>query len=73
MSLAFWSLGIGAMLLAQAIPPHLSARGLWLMGLALVAAGLFPPIATKPIVAFLHGVSRLVVILASPIVFVLAN
>src|SRR5262245_3050279 len=70
MSLAFCSFGIGAMLLAQTILPHLShrggrlgARGLWLIGLALFAAGLFPPTPTRPVVAFVHGVSGLVVIL----------
>jgi hypothetical protein len=80
MSLAFCSFGIGAMLLAQVIPPHLSTRsgrlgprGLWLIGVALCAAGLFPPIPTRPVVAYVHGVSGLVVILASPIVFLLAN
>jgi Protein of unknown function (DUF998) len=80
MSLAFCSFGIGAMLLAQVIPPHLSTRsgrlgprGLWLIGVALFAAGLFPPIPTRPVVAYVHGVSGLVVILASPIVFLLAN
>jgi hypothetical protein len=80
MSLAFGSFGIGAMLLAQVIPPHVSTRsgrwrpwGLWLIGVALVAAGLFPPIPTRPVVAFGHGVSGLVVILGSPSVFLLAR
>jgi Protein of unknown function (DUF998) len=80
MSLAFCSLGIGAMLLAQVIRPHLSTRsgrlspwGLWLIGGALFAAGLFPPIATRPVVAYVHGVSGLVVILGSPVVFLLAS
>jgi hypothetical protein len=80
MSLAFCSLGFGAMLLAQVVSPHLStrrgrlaSRGLWLIGVALFAAGLFPPIPTKPVVAYVHGVSGLVVILASPIVFLLAS
>jgi Protein of unknown function (DUF998) len=80
MSLAFCSFGIGAMILAQVIPPHPStrsgrpgARGLWLIGVALVAAGLFPPIPARPGIAYVHGVSGLVVILASPIVFLLAS
>jgi Protein of unknown function (DUF998) len=80
MSLAFCSLGIGAMLLAQVIPRHLSTRsgrlgrrGLWLIGSALFAAGLFPPIRTRPIVAYVHGVSGLVVILVAPIVFLLVS
>jgi hypothetical protein len=80
MSLAFCSFGIGAMILAQVIPPHpstrsgrLGARGLWLIGVALVAAGLFPPSPARPGIAFVHGVSGLVVILASPIVFLLAS
>jgi hypothetical protein len=58
MSSAFCSFGIGVLLLAQIIPPHLSTRsgrlgrrGLWLIGAALFAAGLFPPIWTRPIVA----------------------
>jgi hypothetical protein len=80
MSLAFCSFGVGAMLLAQVIPPHLSTRGerlsawgLWLIGGALFAAGLCPPIATRPIVAYVHGVSGLVVILGCPVVFLLAS
>jgi Protein of unknown function (DUF998) len=80
MSLAFCSLGIGAMLLAQVIRPHLSTRsgglspwGLWLIGVALFAAGLCPPIAARPVVAYVRGLSGLVVILGSPIVFWLAS
>jgi hypothetical protein len=80
MSLAFCSFGIGVMLLAQVIPRHrstrsgrLGRRGLWLIGAALVAAGLFPPIRTRPVVAYVHGVSGLVVIFAAPIVFLLAS
>jgi Protein of unknown function (DUF998) len=80
MSLAFCTLGIGAMLLAEVIPPNVSTRsgrlgprGLWLIGVALFTAGLFPPTPTRPIVAYVHGVSGLVVILASPIVFLLAS
>jgi Protein of unknown function (DUF998) len=80
MSLAFCSLGIGVMLLARVIPPHLSTlsgrlgqRGLSIIGAALFAAGLFPPIRTRPVVAYVHGVPGLVVILAAPIVFLLVN
>ena len=80
MSLAFCSFGIGAVLLAQVVPPHLSSRsgrlgrwGLWLIGAALVAAGLCPPIRTRPIVAYVHGVSGLVVILVAPVVFLLVS
>jgi hypothetical protein len=80
MSLAFCSLGMGAMLLAQVISSHRSTRsgrlspwGLWLIGGALCTGGLFPPIATRPIVAYVHGVSGLVVIVGSPIVFLLAS
>jgi Protein of unknown function (DUF998) len=80
MSLAFCSFGLGAMLLAQLVAPHLSTRsgrlglrGLWLIGVALFVAGLFPPIPTRPVVAYVHGVSGLVVILAAPIVFLLAS
>jgi hypothetical protein len=80
MSLAFCTFGIGAMLLAQVIPPQLSTRsgrlglrGLWLIGAALFAAGLFPPLPTRPVVAYVHGVSGLVVILASPVVFLLVS
>jgi Protein of unknown function (DUF998) len=80
MSLAFCSFGIGAMLLAQGLPPHASTRsgrlglrGLWLIGVALFTAGLFPPIPTRPVVTYVHGVSGLVVISASPIVFLLAS
>jgi hypothetical protein len=80
MSLAFCSLGIGAMLLAQVIQRYLATgsgrlgrRGLWLIGAALVAAGLFPPIGTKPVLAYVHGLAGLVVILAAPIVFLLVT
>jgi lipid A 3-O-deacylase len=80
MSLAFCTFGSGAMLLAQVIPSHLSTRsgrlgrrGLWFIGVALFAAGLFPPIPTRPVLAYVHGVSGLVVILASPIVFLLLS
>jgi hypothetical protein len=68
------------MLLAQVIPPDLSTRsgrlgrrGLWLIGTAFLAAGLFPPVRARPVVAYVHGVSGLVVILAAPIVFLLVN
>ena len=80
MPLAFCSFGIGAMLLAQVIRPHLSIRrgqwvpwGVWLIGAALIAAGLCPPIATRPLIAYVHGLSGLVVILVSPLVFLLAS
>jgi hypothetical protein len=80
MSSAFCSLGIGVMLLAHVIPPYLPTRsgrlgrrGLWLIGAALFAAGLFPPIRTTPIVAHVHGVSGLAVILGAPVVFLLAS
>jgi Protein of unknown function (DUF998) len=80
MSLAFSSFGLGAMLLAHTIPSHLSTRsgrlarrGLWLIGVALFAAALFPPIPTTPVAAYVHGVSGLVIILGSPIVFWLAS
>ena len=76
MSLAFCTFGIGAMILAQVIARRLSTRsgplgprGLWLIRVALFAAGLFPPIPTRSVVAYVHGLSGLVVILASPIVF----
>jgi hypothetical protein len=80
MSVAFCVFGIGAMLLAQIMPPPLSTRsgrlgrqGLWLIGVALFAAGLFPPVPTRPVIAYVHGASGLVVILASPIVFWLVS
>jgi Protein of unknown function (DUF998) len=80
MSLAFCSFGMGSMLLAQVIPPRLATRsgrlgrrGLWLIGMALFAAGLFPPFPTRSVVAYVHGISGLVVILASPIVFQLVS
>ncbi len=38
-----------------------------------LTAGLFPPIPTRPVVTYVHGVSGLVVIIVSPIVFLLAN
>jgi hypothetical protein len=57
MSSAFGSFGVGAMLLAQVIPADLLTRsgrlgraGLWLVGTALFAAGLFPPVRTRPVV-----------------------
>jgi Protein of unknown function (DUF998) len=80
MSSAFCSLGIGVMLLAHVIPPHLPTRsgrlgrrGLWLIGAALFAAGLFPPIRTTPIVAYVHGVSGVAVVLGAPVVFWLVS
>jgi hypothetical protein len=80
MSLAFCSFGVGAILLAQIITPHLSTRsrrlglrGLWLIGVALFTAGLFPPILTRPVFAYVHGVSGLMVILASPVTFLLVR
>jgi Protein of unknown function (DUF998) len=80
MSSAFCSLGIGVMLLAHVIPPYLPTRsgrlgrrGLWLIGAALFAAGLFPPIRTTPIVAHVHGVSGLAVVLGAPVVFLLVS
>lgn len=73
MSWAFCSFGVGAMLLAQVIPSDLWTRsgrlgraGLWLVGTALFTAGLFPPVRTRPIVAYVHGVSGLVTILPRP-------
>jgi hypothetical protein len=71
MSLAFCTFGIGVVVLAlishgSTRNGRLGQRGLWLIGGALFAAGLFPPI-------YVHGVSGLVVILASPIVFVLVS
>jgi len=80
MSLAFCSFGLGAILLVQVIPPHLPTgsgrlgrRGLWLIAVALFAAGLFPPSPTRPVVAYAHGISGLVVILAAPIAFLLVG
>src|SRR5262245_27139197 len=80
MSLAFCSLGTAAMLLAQIIAPDLSTRsarlglrGLWLLGVALCTAGLFPPVPTRPVVAYVHGLSGLVVVLAAPLVFLLVS
>jgi hypothetical protein len=40
---------------------------------AVFIAGLFPPIPTRPVLAYVHGASGLVVIIASPIVFMLAS
>ena len=80
MSLAFWCLSLAAMLEAHRIPRPLQTRsgqfgsgGLWLPDVAFFAAGFFPPIQTRPIVAYVHGVSGLVVILGAPIVFLLVS
>jgi hypothetical protein len=79
MSVAFCSFGSGAMLLAQVVPSlstrsgRLGRGGLWLIGAALFAAGLFPPIRTRPVIAYVHGVAGLVVIFAAPIVFLLVS
>jgi MFS family permease len=78
MSLAFCTFGIGVVVLAlishgSTRNGRLGQRGLWLIGVALFAAGLFPPIPTRLVVVYVHGVSGLVVILASPIVFVLVS
>src|SRR5262245_10869432 len=54
-------------------PKRTAGWDLWLVGVALFAAGLFPPIPTRPLVAYAHGVSGLVVILASPVVFLLMS
>jgi len=62
MSLAFWSFGMGTMLVAS------TWRGVALIGLALFKAGLFPPSPTRPIVAFIHGLSGLVTIVGAPLV-----
>jgi hypothetical protein len=78
MSLAFCTFGIGVVVLAlishgSTRNGRLGQRGLWLIGVALFAAWLFPPIPTRLVVVYVHGVSGLVVILASPIVFVLVS
>src|SRR5262249_27924015 len=80
MSLAFCSFGLGAILLVQVIPPHLPTgsgrlgrRGLWLIAVALFAAGLFPPSPTRRVGASAQGFSGLVVLRAPPIAFLLVG
>jgi hypothetical protein len=78
MSLAFCLLGASALLLALSLGPRLHTRGgrsgwwaLLLIGAAFSVGGVFPPIQTPRITAYLHGISGLVAIFGSPIAFTL--
>ena len=80
MSLAFFSLGGASIALFAAIRRDLhttSGRlGLWwllVIGLAYFGAGIFPPDRARFIVSLLHGISGLIVIFSSPIVFTLVS
>lgn len=78
MSVAFCVLGVGVLLLARSLGPRLRTRGgrvgwwgLLVLGLAFFVGGVFPPIQTDAIIGYLHGMSGLVAIFGSPIVFTL--
>jgi hypothetical protein len=78
MSLAFCLLGASALLLALSLGPCLRTRGgrigwwgLLFIGAAFSIAGVFPPVRTPAIIGYLHGMSGLVAIFASPIAFTL--
>jgi hypothetical protein len=80
MSLAFCLLGAGALLLAISLGPRLLTQsgrvgrwGLFVIGSAFFTAGVSPPVQTPLIVGYLHGISGLVAILASPIAFTLID
>lgn len=78
MRLAFICLGVGSLLLARALWCDVqtgSGRiGIWwltLVGAAYIGAGIFAPDPASILESRLHGVSGVIVILSSPIVFTL--
>ncbi len=78
MSLAFRLLGASARLVALSLGRRsptrggrVGQRGLLVIGAAFFVAGVFPPVQTPVIIAYLHGISGLVVIFGSPITFTL--
>ena len=80
MSLAFFCLGSGSLFLARALWPDLRTQGgrfglawLLLIGAAYFSAGIFAPNPASIIESRLHGLSGIVVILSSPIVFTLLS
>ncbi len=78
MSLAFVCLGSGSLFLSRALWPDLRTRGgrlgrswLLLVGIAYVGAGIFAPNPVSVIESRLHGLSGIIVIFSSPVVFTL--
>jgi hypothetical protein len=80
MSLAFFCLGASSLLLLSVLSPTLRSRGarldrwgLLLIAVAYFCAGAFPPVPAPAIDGYLHGLSGLLVIFGSPVVFTLVN
>ena len=78
MSLAFFSLGVGSLLVACALGSDVQTKigrvGTWwlvVIGVAYIGAGIFGPDPACVIESRLHGLSGLIVIFSSPIVFTL--
>jgi hypothetical protein len=78
MSLAFFCLGMGSLCLLGALWSDLQTKGgrigrwwLILIGIAYIGAGVFAPDPSSSAEGLLHGLSGLVVIFGSPIVFTL--
>jgi hypothetical protein len=76
MSLAFFCLGASSLLLLSALNStpfvHVGRIGRWgimIIGIAYFGAGTFPPLPAPAIGGYLHGLSGLIVIFGSPIVF----
>lgn len=80
MSLAFFCLGSASLFLLRAIWPDLRTKGgligrwwLLLIGIAYIGAGVFIPDPAPTVESFLHGISGIIVIFSSPIVFTLLS
>ena len=78
MSFAFFFLGTGSLFLARAIWSDLRTKGghlgrwwLLLIGIAYFGAGIFTPDPASIIESRLHGISGIIVIFSSPVVFTL--
>jgi Protein of unknown function (DUF998) len=78
MSLAFFTLAIASLFLVRALWSDIQTRGgrvgMWwlaLVGVGYIGAGIFAPNPASIVESRVHGLSGLVVILSSPIVFTL--
>src|SRR4029434_9544461 len=75
MSLVFCILAANALLLAVGLESRVvrgdERGGWWVVGTAFSIAGVFPPVQAPAIIGYLHGISGLVAIFGSPIVFAL--
>jgi Protein of unknown function (DUF998) len=78
MSFAFFFLGTGSLFLARAIwsdlrtkGGHFGRWGLLLIGIAYFGAGFFTPDPASIVESRLHGISGIIVIFSSPVVFTL--